>query len=179
MLITWIAKLIAGLNANRRAGEIAAGVSMGVLLALIPGANLLWLLIFVLTVFLKLNLGIELLVLAILKPIAPLGDPLLHTLGVSLLTSEELFGLFTSLYNVPLLPFTRFNNTVVMGGVVAGLLLWLPIFFLSRVLVRVYRKRIHPRLAESKIVKAFQRIPIVSKLIAITRRFQRVYAAVR
>jgi uncharacterized protein (TIGR03546 family) len=175
MLITWIAKLIAGLNANRRAGEIAAGVSMGVLLALIPGANLLWLLIFVLTVFLKLNLGIELLVLAILKPIAPLGDPLLHTLGVS----EELFGLFTSLYNVPLLPFTRFNNTVVMGGVVAGLLLWLPIFFLSRVLVRVYRKRIHPRLAESKIVKAFQRVPIVSKLIAITRRFQRVYAAVR
>lgn len=179
MVITWIAKIIASLNANRRAGEIAAGVSMGVLLALMPGANLLWLLIFVLTVFLKLNLGMELLVLAVLKPLAPLADPLLHTVGLSLLTAEGLFAFFTSLYNLPLLPFTRFNNTVVMGGLLTGLALWLPVFFLSRLLVRIYRKSIHPRLAESKIVKTFQRIPIVSKLITITRRFQRIYAAVR
>lgn len=179
MLITWIAKVVASLNANRRAGEIGAGVSMGLLLALMPAGNLLWLLIFVVTVFLKLNLGMELLVLAILKPIVPLADPWLHGLGLSLLTAEPLFGFFTSLYNLPLLPFTRFNNTVVMGGLLAGVVLWIPVFFLSLLLVRVYRKKIHPRLAESKIVKAFQRVPIVSKLITITKRFQRIYAAVR
>lgn len=179
MFITWIAKVIASLNANRRAGEIGAGVSMGLLLTLMPAGNLLWLLIFIVTVFLKLNLGMELLLLAILKPIIPLTDPWLHEVGLSLLTAEPLFGFFTSLYNLPLLPFTRFNNTVVMGGLISGVVLWVPVFFLSRLLVRFYRKRIHPRLAESKIVKAFQRIPIVSKLITITKHFQRIYAAVR
>lgn len=179
MIITWIARIIASLNANRRAGEIAAGVAMGVLLALMPGMNLLWLVIFLATVFLKLNLGVELLILAVLKPLAPLADPWLHSLGLTLLTMGGLQEFFTALYNVPLLPFSRFNNTVVMGALVAGILAWVPLFLLTRVVVRIYRKRIHPRLAESKVVQAFQRIPIVSKLINLTRRFQRIYAAVQ
>lgn len=33
MIITWIARIIASLNANRRAGEIGAGVAMGSLLS--------------------------------------------------------------------------------------------------------------------------------------------------
>ena len=179
MIITWIARIIASLNANRRAGEIGAGVAMGVLLALMPGRNLLWLLIFIVTVFLKLNLGVELLVLAVLKPLAPLADSWLHSLGLTVLTTGGLQEFFTTLYNIPLLPFTRFNNTVVMGSLLTGIILWVPLFLATGVLVRFYRKKIHPRLAESKIVKAFQRIPIVSKLISLTRRFQRIYAAVQ
>lgn len=179
MIITWIAKIIASLNANRRPGEIGAGVAMGILLVLMPGRNLLWILIFLATVFLKLNLGVELLILAVLKPLAPLADPWLHSFGLTVLTTGGLQEFFTTLYNVPLLPFTRFNNTVVMGGLLAGIVAWLPVFFLTGLLVRLYRKQIHPRLAESKIVKAFQRIPIVSKLITLTRRFQRIYAAVQ
>jgi uncharacterized protein (TIGR03546 family) len=178
MLITWIARIIASLNANQRPGEIAAGAAMGVLLALLPAGNLLWIALFVLTVFLKLNLGIELLVLVVLRPVAPLADPLLHQVGVAILTNGGLESLFTAVYNLPLLPFTRFNNTVVMGALAAGLALWIPVFFLARVLVRVYRSHIHPRLAESRIVKAFQRIPIVSRILAISRRFQKIYSVV-
>jgi uncharacterized protein (TIGR03546 family) len=75
MLVTWIARIIASLNANQRPGEIAAGAAMGLLLALVPTGNLLWVALFVLTAFLKLNLGIELLVLVVLRPFAPLADP--------------------------------------------------------------------------------------------------------
>jgi uncharacterized protein (TIGR03546 family) len=178
MIVTWIARIIASLNANQRPGEIAAGAAMGVLLALMPAGNLLWIAIFVLTVFLKLNLGIELLVLLLLRPLAPLADPLLHQVGAAILTSVGLEALFTTLYNLPLLPFTRFNNTVVMGALAAGVALWVPVFLLARVLVRVYRKHIHPRLAESRIVKAIQRIPIVSRVLSVSRRLQRIYSVV-
>ncbi|MDA3950541.1 MAG: TIGR03546 family protein [Spirochaeta sp.] len=178
MIITWIARLIAGLNANRRPGEIAAGISMGVLLALVPAGNLLWVVLFVATVFMKLNFGIELLVLALLKPVIPAADPLLHAIGLQILTAEGLQAILTTLYNVPLVPFTRFNNTVVAGGLAAGAALWIPLFFIGRLLVVVYRRTIHPRLAESRIVKAFQRIPIVSRIGSLVKRFQRVYSIV-
>jgi uncharacterized protein (TIGR03546 family) len=98
--------------------------------------------------------------------------------GSAILTGAGLEGFFTTLYNLPLVPFTRFNNTVVMGALAAGLALWIPVFLLARVLVRVYRKHIHPRLAESRIVKAIQRIPIVSRVLAVSRRLQRVYSVV-
>ncbi len=178
MIVTWIARLIASLNANRRPGEIAAGIAMGVWLALLPAANLLWVALFMITVFLKLNLGIELLILAVLSPLAALADGQLHLLGSALLTANALEGFFTTLYNVPVVPFTRFNNTVVMGALVAGAALWIPVFLIGRVLVRVYRRSIHPRLAESKIVKAVHRIPGVSRLISLTKRFQNVYSVV-
>lgn len=174
-----IARIIASLNANRRAGEVGAAVACGALLALIPSANLLWLLLFVITFFLKINHAMELVSLALLSPLAPLFDPLLHTLGLAVLTAEPLQELFTGLYNVPLLPFTRFNNTVVLGGLIGGLIMWAPIYFLVRALVRVYRKSIHPKLADSKIVRTFTRIPIVSKLITLTRKFQRIYAVIQ
>ncbi|HKK48945.1 MAG TPA: TIGR03546 family protein [Alkalispirochaeta sp.] len=178
MIITWIARLIASLNANRRPGEIAAGIAMGVWLALLPVGNLLWVSLFVITVFLKLNLAIELLILAVLSPLAVLADGQLHLVGSAILTAEALEGFFTTLYNIPLVPFTRFNNTVVMGALVAGAVLWIPVFLIGRVLVRVYRRSIHPRLAESKIVKAVHRIPGVSRLISLTKRFQNVYSVV-
>ncbi|MFW5826853.1 MAG: TIGR03546 family protein [Alkalispirochaeta sp.] len=178
MIITWIARLIASLNANRRPGEIAAGIAMGVWLALLPAANLLWVTLFVITVFLKLNLAIELLILAVLSPVAALADGQLHLIGSAILTAEALEGFFTTLYNIPVVPFSRFNNTVVMGAFMAGAALWIPVFLIARVLVRVYRRSIHPRLAESRMVKAIHRIPGVSRLISLTKRFQNVYSVV-
>lgn len=178
MIVTWIARLIASLNANRRPGEIAAGIAMGVWLALLPAGNLLWVALFLVTVFLKLNLAIELLILAVLSPVAGLVDGQLHLLGSAVLMAEGLASFFTELYNLPVVPFTRFNNTVVMGALLAGAVLWIPIFFVGRVLVRVYRRTIHPRLVESKLVKGVQRIPGVSRLVSLTKRFQNVYSVV-
>lgn len=178
MIVTWIARLIAGLNANRRPGEIAAALAMGVLLALMPAGNLLWIALFVLTAFLKINLAVELVAIALLRPAAPLLDGQLHLLGEAILTAPALDPLFTFLATAPVVPLTRFNNTVVMGSLAAGVVLWVPVFLVGRVLVRVYRSRIHPRLAESRIVKAVTRIPIVSRLISLTRRFQAIYGAV-
>ena len=177
MVINWIAKLIAGLVANRRPGEVGAGIAFGLLLALLPPGNLLWPVVLVLTLFLKLNLGAELAALGIFRLLVPVADPLLDELGFRILTSPALRATWAALYDVPLLPFTRFNNSLVMGGLVAGLALWVPVFFLARVGVVAFRTHVQPKIAESRIVKAFTRIPLVSKFSQAFRRFRGAYAA--
>ena len=179
MIVAWIASLIGSLNANRKPFEVAGGMACALLLALVPAGNLLWIALFVLTLFLKINLAVMLLFLALFSLIIPLADPLLHRLGLLVLTQPDLFDLFTELYNVPLLPFTRFNDSVVMGSFLAGIVLFVPALLLFRFLVVTYRKSWQPKLAENKVVKSIARIPIVSKLSSGVRHFTRIYGAVQ
>jgi uncharacterized protein (TIGR03546 family) len=164
MFVKWIATLIVAVNANNRAGEVAAGVSFGLLLALVPSGNLLWLVLFIVTFFLKIHLGAELLFLALFKLPAPLADGLLHRLGLLVLSRQGLTGFFTRAYNLPLLPLSRFNNTVVMGGLIAGIVLWVPAFFLMRRLVVLYRRRWREKIAGSRLVKALGRVPLIAAI---------------
>jgi uncharacterized protein (TIGR03546 family) len=164
MFVKWIATLIVAINANNRAWEIAAGVSFALLLALIPTGNLLWFCLFVVTFFLKINLAAEMLFLALFKLLTPLADGLLHRLGLWVLSRPSLSDIFTGAYNLPLLPLSRFNNTVVMGGLIAGILLWVPVFLLFRQLVILYRSRLRDRIAGSRLVKALRRVPLVMKI---------------
>jgi uncharacterized protein (TIGR03546 family) len=91
---------------------------------------------------------------AIFSGIAYLLDPWFHTLGYNLLVNVEgLRGLWTTLYNTPLVPFTRFNNTVVMGSLVISIGLLLPVYFLSKKLVISYREKLEPKVQKMKWVK--------------------------
>ena len=164
MFVKWIATLIVAINANNRAGEVAAGVSFALLLALIPSGNLLWFCLFLVTFLLKIHLGAELLFLALFKLLAPLTDGLLHSLGLLVLGQPFLADLFTGAYNLPLLPLSRFNNTVVMGGLIAGIVLWVPVFLLFRWLVILYRRGLRDRIAGSRLVKALRRVPLIATL---------------
>jgi uncharacterized protein (TIGR03546 family) len=164
MFVKWIATLVVAINANNRAGEVAAGVSFALLIALIPSGNLLWFCLFLITFFLKINLGAELLFLALFKLLAPLADGLLHRLGLLVLNLPFLRELFSGAYNLPLLPLSRFNNTVVMGGLVAGIVLWVPVFLLFRQLVILYRRTLRDRIAGSRLVKALRRVPLIATI---------------
>lgn len=170
MLIGKFVRLAAAINANSRPGEIAAGIAFGMFLALIPSGNLLWIVLFAATFFLKINLPAELVFLALFKLIAPLLDGWLHSAGYAVLTLPFLNSTFTSLYNLPIIPFTRFNNTLVMGGFLTGLALWLPLFFIARRLVTLYRLKIRDRIAESRVVKALKKLPWVSRLAWAVQR---------
>jgi uncharacterized protein (TIGR03546 family) len=179
MFVKWIATLIVAINANNRAGEVAAGVTFALLLALIPSGNLLWFLLFLITFFLKINLGAEFLFLALFKLLAPLTDGLLHRLGLLVLDRPMLADLFTKAYNLPLLPLSRFNNTVVMGGLIAGIVLWLPVFLLFRRLVILYRRRLRERIADSRLVKTLRRVPLIATIGNAVRKIGGAVMSVR
>ena len=159
-----IAKVIVALNGNLRKSQIAAGFSWGLLLGLIPAGNVFWIILFVISFFFRHHHASKMLVLAILKLVSAATGPLLDTLGWEILHIEALQPLFTMLYNMPFVPLTKFNNTLVAGGLVSGIILWLPAFFLISFLVPLYRNKLSPKIRESKVVKSIKNLPLVSAL---------------
>jgi len=163
-MISFIAKLFVALNSNSRPGEIASGLAFGFWLALLPGGNLLWILLFAAAFFLKHNLAALLLGLAVFRSFLFLADPLLDLAGGWILQAPFLRDVFLRLAELPLVSYTRFNNTLVMGALVIGLLAWVPLYLLFLQLVRLYRKKAAPALASSRLVKTLKGVPLISKL---------------
>jgi len=164
-MIKPIAKLIAALNGNLRKGQIAAGFSWGLLLGLVPVGNAFWIVLFVVSFFFKHHHASKLLVLAILKIISGAVAPLMDTVGWAFLHIDVLQSFFTALYNMPFVPLTKFNNTLVAGGLVSGIVLWLPVFFLIFLLVPLYRNNVVPRIRNSKINGVIRKLPLIGPLL--------------
>lgn len=163
-MIKAIAKLLTALNGNVKKSQLAAGFAWGILLGLIPAGNAFWIVLFVCSFFFRHNHGAKIFGMAILKLIAPIYIYRLDALGWYILHIDSLQPLFTSLYNMPFVPFTKFNNTLVMGGTVSGLVLWIPSFILFMIFIPVFRNTIAPKIRELKIVKAIVKFPLFSLL---------------
>jgi uncharacterized protein (TIGR03546 family) len=156
-----IGKFIIALNGNLNKSQIAAGVAWGVLLGLVPMSNPFGIVLFIFSFFFTHNHGGKILGMAIVKILSMLILPALDVLGWQILHIEALQPLFTTMYNMPFVPFTKFNNTLVMGGLTAGIVLWLPVFFLFMTLIPLYRNHIAPKIRDSKLVKKLTKSPIL------------------
>jgi uncharacterized protein (TIGR03546 family) len=99
--------------------------------------------------------------MALVKILSLLILPALDALGWSILHIDSLQPLFTTMYNMPFVPFTKFNNTLVMGGLAAGIVLWLPVFFLFKALIPLYRNHLAPKIRNSKLVKKLAGSPLL------------------
>ncbi|AFG37349.1 TIGR03546 family protein [Spirochaeta africana] len=175
MVISSIARVLAALYSNKRPGEIAAAVALGVWAALIPGASLLFWLVFLLIFFVKVNQAIALLTLGLGSLATQLLDPLLHDIGYRVLTTDALYALWSDLYALPLLPLSRFNNTVVMGGFITGLAIFPLVFLATKSLVVPLRTRVVPGIASSTWAQKIYKSPKVAKLIRAVHKWTVFY----
>ncbi|MDR1625445.1 MAG: TIGR03546 family protein [Spirochaetia bacterium] len=164
MPVKWVTKFLAGINANKRPGEIAAGMAFGFLLALQPGWTVAGIAFFALAFMLKINMPALFLSLFLFSLAAPALDVPSDLVGGFILNQPALQGFFTGLYNLPLVPYTRFNDTLVMGGFALGIAAWLPLFFVFRALVGAYRNTLREKIVNSNFFKAFMKFPLVSKI---------------
>jgi uncharacterized protein (TIGR03546 family) len=153
-LLKLIQSIIKTLHSEGTPGQVAAGIALGSVLGLTPLMNLHNLLIFSLVVILNVSFGGAMLGWALFVPLGFILDPLFHLIGRALLEASSLRPLWTGWYNTPLLPYTNFNNTVVLGSVVGWLVLALPIFFAARYGVARYRATIGERVRQSKFYQA-------------------------
>ena len=165
-----LAKFVVALNGNLGRSQIAMGFSWGVLLGLVPAGNVFWIILFVISFFFRHHHASKALVLALLKLFAGIIAPLLDMAGWEFLNLETLQPLFTTLYNMPFVPLTRFNNTLVAGGLVCGLLLWLPVFLLVFSLIPLYRAKVVPGLRDAKLVGAIKKFPLIAPLIDLATK---------
>jgi uncharacterized protein (TIGR03546 family) len=159
-----LVKLILILNSNQKPWQIAGAAAIGFLLALIPAGNMLWAILFLVFLLLRVNRAIGLLFLLIFRLFITLYDPLLDKIGFALLNMDSLTPFWTTLYNTPLVPFTEFNDSLVMGGFVAGIILFVPVMLLFRVLVNLYRHKLVPLWCKSPIYKKLKTLTWFKKL---------------
>ncbi|GHV86468.1 hypothetical protein AGMMS50230_20760 [Spirochaetia bacterium] len=164
-MIRGIASFIAALNGNLKRGQIAAGFAWGLIFGLIPAGNFFWILFFLISFCFRHHHGSKLLVMAIIKVLFFAIWPLTDALGWEVLHVESLVPFYTILYNMPFVPFSRFNNTLVAGGITAGVVLWIPMYILVRSLIPSYRKNLAPKIRNSKLVQNINKAPFINNLV--------------
>lgn len=156
LLLKQIFAFLKLLNSETGSIQIATGIAAGFVLGMTPFFSLQSLLIFLCLFFFRIQIGAAFLAAFFFAFIAFLLDPVFHAVGKAILTSPALAPTFTTLYNMPIIPMTRFNNTIVMGSGVVSILLTPIVYILARKLVHKYRATILARIKETKYWKALQ-----------------------
>ena len=151
------------LNSNSKSSEIANAVCLGVMLGFIPKDNLLWYILFVFFLFVRINKSAYFLTTLLISLIAPAFDNLFDSIGYKILTNEKLSIFFAKLIEIPFVGFTKINNTITCGALFFSLIIYIPVFILFILFIRLWRTTIASAWNKSKIAKFFYKIPLVSK----------------
>jgi uncharacterized protein (TIGR03546 family) len=156
-ILKLLRSLIKTLHSDGSPAQIALGIALGSALGLTPVANAHNLVVLLLLAILNVSFAAGVLGWALFAPLGFALDPLFHRLGRTLLVDTEgLRPLWTWMDNTPGVALTNFNNTVVLGSVVAWLLLFVPVYFAARYGVVRYRATIGARVRNSAFYRALE-----------------------
>ena len=158
--MTLILKQLFGLlkliNSETGTNQIASGIAAGFIMGMSPMLSLQVLLLFILILIFRIQIGAAFASAFFFAFVAWVFDPAFHMIGSYLLERSSLQGLFTIMYNMPLIPFTRFNNSVVLGAGVLAFLLSPIIYFISKKLLIKYRETFVARFKQTKVWKVIK-----------------------
>ncbi len=156
--MTFLIKQIFGflklLNSETGHKQLAAGIAAGFILGMTPMLSLQSFLVFICIFLFRIQLGAAFIAAFFFGFVAWVLDPVFHSVGSSVLEMDALHGLFTTMYNIPLVPLTRFNNSIVMGALVLTIPLSPVVFFVSLKLIVTYRESVLERFKQTKFWKA-------------------------
>ena len=156
LLIKQIISFIQLLHSDTGKNQMAAGLSFGVFLGFAPFISLQTFVVLMIVFLFRVQLGAATLSAFFFKLVAFLSDPVADPLGRSLLENPSLRPIWSQMYNVPLLPMTRFNNSIVMGSFLISLILCPILFFVFRILIQKYQTNIVQQFEQTKVWKAFK-----------------------
>lgn len=169
LIIRQLLKFMELLHKETGENQLAAGFSLGMFMGFTPLASLFWAFYVVCLVIFRINIGAALFAYGILKIISFALDPLFDRVGYAVLSSPALRDFFVSLYQAPIIPFTRFNNTIVMGSVVVSFLTAVPFYFLMKWAIRKYRVVVVQRIRDTWAWKAFK----ATKLFQLYEQYEK------
>ena len=156
-LLKLIQSLVKTLHSEGTPAQVAVGMALGAAWGLTPLMNIHNLAVAVVVAVFNVSVGGAMLGWLLFTPVGFILDPLFDAVGKALLTgTPALQGFWTRLYNVPVLPWTNFNNTVVMGSVVCWIVGLVPIYLLCREGIRRYRATWGARLEQTRALKAIR-----------------------
>jgi uncharacterized protein (TIGR03546 family) len=161
LVLKLLQSLVKALNSEGTPRQVAGGIALGAALGLTPIANLHNLVIAFVAMLLNVSLAGFSLGWMLFVPAGFALDPLFDAVGRALLGAPVLRGLWTTLSNLPVVPFTRFNNSVVLGSLVCWLVLLVPIYLLATWAVARYRATLYERLAKTRFFQAVKASALV------------------
>ncbi len=155
-----IRQFVKGLLKENEPWQIGLGIAFGFAIGIIPKANLTAQLIFVLMMCTKANVPFAILSIFLFSTFSPITDKLTDPIGYAVLNLDFLYPLFLKLYNMPILPWTDFNNTVVLGGLISGTILFYPVYLIGKKFGELYKKTLREKMVNSKMAKFLAKNPI-------------------
>jgi uncharacterized protein (TIGR03546 family) len=154
-LLKLLKSLVQTLHSDGSPRQIAAGIMLGSCLGLTPLMNAHNAVIVILLCVLNVSFAAGMLGWLLFVPIGFLLDPLFDMVGRALLVdSPSLTPLWTRLDAMPLVPYTNFNNTVVLGSVVSWIVLAPLIYAGAYIGVLRYRATLAPKVERWRVVRA-------------------------
>lgn len=156
LILKQIFGLLKVLNSDTGENQIAAGVACGLILGFAPALSLQTLLVFIIIFIFRVQAGAAFTSAFFFAMVAYIFDPIFDQVGQMILEMESLKPLYTTMYNMPIVPFTKFYNSVVMGAGVVAIAMFPVIFVLTKILVKKYRLKVVAKFEKTKFWKAIK-----------------------
>ena len=148
--------------------QVAWGFALGAILGLVPNM-FMKLVLFIVIMMFRVNVSAAFLAWAVYEILSFALDPLFDIIGYQVLTIGSLNAFYTWLYNLPVVPFTKFNNMVVMGRLVVGIILIIPNMIIAKKLLVYYRTHLRDKVSKWKIVKILTATILGANVIKIVK----------
>jgi uncharacterized protein (TIGR03546 family) len=156
LLLKQLFNLFKLLNSDKGENQLAAGVACGLILGFAPGFSLQTVLIIVVLFFARIQIGAALSCGFFFSIIAWVLDPVFDQVGQVALEMESFKGLYTTMYNLPIVPFTKFYNSVAMGALIISVIAFPIVFFISKMMIVKYRNTVIKKFEQTKFFKALK-----------------------
>lgn len=152
-MLTMLAKLLKILNSDSSPSQIALGFAFALFIGLTPFFSLHNVIILFLVCVIRVNLGGFFLASAVFALLAFLLDPVSIRLGEQLLSHPDLVGFWTELYQSDMWRGFKFNHTLLLGSVTLASILFIPVWLVFSLLIKLYRNKLMAWFEKLKIVK--------------------------
>jgi len=143
-MIKYVTSFFRAINANAHPGDIAHAVALGLFLAILPKNNLTFTFLFFLSIFIRINKGAFFISFILFGFVTPFMDVLINNIGFWAVQLSFLRPIFIALENIPFVALFKLSNTMVLGGIIWGLILYIPVYILTRIIIAKYRKYMQP-----------------------------------
>jgi len=161
-MLRTIAKLLKALNSETEPGQISLALCFSMIVGFTPLFSLHNLPVFLLVLVLRVNLSTFILGLILFSGVAWLLDPIFHWIGLAVLTSSGLKGIWTVFYNMTLLRLAKFNNSIVMGRFLFSMVLFVPLYFSANKIIMQYREHVLTWVQKTRIMQALKATKLYS-----------------
>jgi uncharacterized protein (TIGR03546 family) len=143
---------VKGVDTSR---QLAAGVAIGMVIGLVPKDSLFTLGLLGILIFSRANLISAFCSAVCFSWIGPLLDPVTHEIGIRVLTFDPFETTWAWLIELPVVPWTRFDNSVVTGSLCVGILALIPVYRLSLLFFETFGAAVYRFLSNTAPVSWF------------------------